>query len=236
MPMLMAKSGHTSLASLARYARPSAGGRPGGILPGGSDLIWRTCGTQMTRPDEDCSPSRLRCGAMHAETVVALVSIIVGAIVPPQCPWMTFRFTVRQDQARWLREQRAQLYADLLSEAYAEQEWLQYTMADDEIRERMREHFTDIRLPPGERARRGARGTIFGSKTVNSLFTQLQGQGQLILLQSARRDEAQLLIRVKIGELHDQMQAHIRAELGADSVALDGGSSGSTTANGTVPR
>ena len=44
-------------------------------------------------------------------------------------------------------------------------------------------------------------------------FTQLQGQGQPILLQSPRGDEAELLIRVKMGELHDQLRAQIRAEL-----------------------
>src|SRR5215469_3817623 len=82
-------------------------------------------------------------------------------------PWITFRLALRQDQIRWLREQRAQLSVDLLAEAHAEQKWLQYALADDGTRESLREHFaaTDTRLPPLEPARLGARGTSFGSQT-----------------------------------------------------------------------
>src|ERR1700750_1672316 len=98
---------------------------------------------------------------MHAETVIALISTGLAAIIAVVVPWMAFRLALRQDQARWLREQRAQLYVDMLTEAYAEQQYFQNATADDETRERMREHFTDLRLAPVERARLGARGTIF---------------------------------------------------------------------------
>jgi hypothetical protein len=33
-----------------------------------------------------------------------------------------------------------------------------------------------------------------------------------------------MLIRLKIGDLMDKLQAQIRSELGADAIALDGGS------------
>ena len=74
----------------------------------------------------------------------------------------------------------------MLTEAYAEKEWLEYAMADDETQERMRRYFHDLRLPPLERARLGARGTIFGSKTVNQLFNRLGGEAGRAMLNPRR--------------------------------------------------
>jgi hypothetical protein len=54
---------------------------------------------------------------MQAATVVALVSAGPAAIIAVPVPWMTFRLALRQDQARWLCEQRAQLHVDLPTEA-----------------------------------------------------------------------------------------------------------------------
>jgi hypothetical protein len=82
---------------------------------------------------------------MHADTVVALVSSGVAAIIAVTVPWQAFRLALRQDQARWLREQRAQLYADLLTEAYAEQQYVEHAMASEDVKKRIR--FTDLRLP-----------------------------------------------------------------------------------------
>jgi hypothetical protein len=112
---------------------------------------------------------------MEAETVIALLSAGLAAIVAVSVPWMTFRLALRQDQVRWLREQRAQLYVDLLTEAYAEQQYFEYEIADDDTRERMRGHFVDLRLPPMERARLGARGTIFASQKSESAVQPLAG-------------------------------------------------------------
>ena len=134
---------------------------------------------------------------------------------------MTFRLALRQDQVRWLREQRAQLYVDLLTEAYAEQEYVLYAVAGDETRERMRKHFTDLRLPPVKRARLGARGTIFVSKTVNSLFNRLEGEGMAATLGPQRDEGQQMTVRVRIGGALDELQAAIRRELGADRIPLE---------------
>ena len=87
---------------------------------------------------------------MHAETVIALVSTGLAAIIAVVVPWMAFRLALRQDRARWLRGQRAQLYVDLLTEAHAEQEYFHYAMAADEDRERLRKYWTDLRLAPLE--------------------------------------------------------------------------------------
>src|SRR5690348_11632759 len=107
---------------------------------------------------------------MDGATVVALASAVVAAVVAVTVPWMTFRYALRQDEARWLREQRAGLYVDVLAEVQAEQLWVAYVMADDTTREKMQPTFTDLRLPPVEVARLGSRAAIFASKIVNELF------------------------------------------------------------------
>jgi hypothetical protein len=113
---------------------------------------------------------------MSAQTVVALVSVLVATIIAVAVPVMTFHLALRQDAIRWLRERRAELYVDLLAEAHAEQQYLEFATADEETRAAAQDHFTatDTRLPPLERARLGARGTIFASQTVNRLFNRMR--------------------------------------------------------------
>jgi hypothetical protein len=160
---------------------------------------------------------------MHAETVVALVSAGLAAIIAVSVPWMTFRLALRQDQARWLREQRVQLYVDLLTEAYAETRYLDYDMADDETRQRMRAHFVDLRLPPLERARLGARGTIVSSRTVNRLFNRLQSEAAQATLNPQRNEGLRMVARVRVGGTLEELEAAIRRELGTDRILLEGG-------------
>jgi hypothetical protein len=78
---------------------------------------------------------------------------------------MAYRLTLRQDAIRWLRERRAQLYVDLLTQAHAEQFYLSFVTSSDTAREQMREVFaaTDTRLPPLERARLGASGSVLAA-------------------------------------------------------------------------
>ncbi|HEV8275456.1 MAG TPA: hypothetical protein VGQ26_07140 [Streptosporangiaceae bacterium] len=158
---------------------------------------------------------------MHADTIVALVSAGLAVIIAVWVPWLTFRLALRQDQARWLREQRAQLYADLLTEAYAEKEHLEYTMADDDTRERMRAYFTDVRLPPLERARLGARGTMLASRTVSRLFNRMEAEAMRAALKARPHDGDRMVARVQVGGIFDELEAAIRSELGADRVVLD---------------
>jgi hypothetical protein len=162
---------------------------------------------------------------MNAQTVVALVSVLLATIIAVAVPVMTFRLALRQDAIRWLREQRAQLYVELLAEAHAEQQYLEFATADEETREAARDHFTatDTRLSPLERARLGARGTIFGSQTANQLFNRLMAEGGRVLLNLDRLppDAAALQARVRIGGIMDELEAAVRHELGADRIQLE---------------
>ena len=54
---------------------------------------------------------------------------------------MAYRLTLRRDAIGWLRERRAQLYVDLLTEAHAEQYYLSFVTSSDTAREQMREVF-----------------------------------------------------------------------------------------------
>lgn len=161
---------------------------------------------------------------MDAAAVVAIISAATAALIAITVPFMAFRLALRQDQARWLRDRRADLYVDLLAEAQAESHYLEYALADDQTRHEAREFFnkTDTRLPPPERARLGARGTVFASQDVNRLFNELGAAISRALL-TPRAGEAQAIVtRVQAGSLLDQLQAAVRRELGADAITLEG--------------
>jgi hypothetical protein len=69
----------------------------------------------------------------------------------------------------------------MLTQARAEQHYLAFVTSSDAAREQMREVFaeTDIRLPPVERARLGASGSVFASPRVNGLYDLLMAEAWL---------------------------------------------------------
>jgi len=162
---------------------------------------------------------------MDASTKVALLAALLAAVVAVAVPLMTFRFAMRQDHVRWVRDQRAELYVDMLAEAYAEQEWLKLETAPPETQEKARQTFTDTRMGRVERARLGARGAILGSRPVNQLFNQVSSEAFRLLLSSrieGNPDAIQLLVDIRLGGRIDELREAIRRELGADRVSLDG--------------
>jgi hypothetical protein len=177
---------------------------------------------------------------MDVSTRVALLAALLAAVVAVVVPWMTFRFAMRQDHVRWVRDQRAQLYVDMLAEAYAEQEWVKLETAPPETQERARPTFTDTRLGRVERARLGARGAILGSRPVNQLFNQVSSEAFRLLISSRienNPDAIQLLVDIRLGGRIDQLREAIRLELGADRVPLDGAPAAKPPAGATpIPR
>lgn len=161
---------------------------------------------------------------MDADAWAAIIAAAIAAVIAVIVPWVTFRFSVQQDHVRWLRERRSELYADMLAEVHAEQEWLQLETAPEAIQKNARKSFTDKRLPPVERARLGARGDIYGSQAVNRLFNQFGGESLRLLLSSRTGedpDAVQMQLRVLLGGITDELRHAIRRELGTDRDPLN---------------
>jgi hypothetical protein len=153
-------------------------------------------------------------------TAVAVGSAVLAAIIAVVVPRLTFRLALRQDHDRWLRDQRSALYVDLLTEAHAEARYIRHAAARPEVRERTAGFFAagDMRLPSLERARLGARSSIFGSPAVNELFNKLQAVGADATLR--QHDDDGMAANIRVGELMDKLEATVRHELGADRIRL----------------
>jgi hypothetical protein len=130
--------------------------------------------------------------------------------------------TLRQDAIRWLRERRAQLYVDMLTQAHAEQFYLAFVTSSDTAREQMREVFaeTDTRLPPLERAQLGASGSVFASPKVRGLYELLMAEAWPVSLNPGRfcSDEARMRVLARTAGILGELEAAIRRELGADRI------------------
>lgn len=156
---------------------------------------------------------------MSQQTTLTLVPSAIAVIVAVAVPWFTFRLALTQDGLRRLHDQRAQLYVDLLTEAFAEQKYFDYDIADDETRARMLPHFHDLRLPPLERARQGSQANIFASAAVIRLLNVLLGQALGATLIGRPKNEAErLMARLRVGEAVDALQAQVRREMGTDKI------------------
>ena len=133
---------------------------------------------------------------------------------------MAYRLTLRQDAIRWLRERRAQLYVDLLTEAHAGQFYLGFVTSSDTAREQMREVFaeTDTRLPPLERTRLGANCSVFASPKVRGLYDLLFAEAWPVRLYPVRfrSDEARVRVLARTAGILGELEAAVRRELGAD--------------------
>lgn len=155
---------------------------------------------------------------MSTEDLTVAAAAVLAAAVAIAVPWLAFRYALRQEHARWLREQRAVLYADMLVEALAEREWCQYVMSDEATQAIA--PYEDMRLPRLERAHLGARGTSLGSKQVNQLFNQVGAVvGRIHMartLAQIDREVAQMRLRVEAGQAFDLLEAAIRRELDTD--------------------
>lgn len=161
---------------------------------------------------------------MDGATAVALASALLATVVSVVVPWLAFRYTLRQEQSHWLREQRASVYVDLLTEAYAEQQHLLDRLQQAAGLPPSTE--ADLRLPPMERALLGTRGTMYASRDVIRLFGRIaQIHAQHTILRDRSHPAEAVLIsgRVAIGGALDDLQAAIRGELGADQIKLHTG-------------
>ncbi|MGW0993518.1 hypothetical protein ACWD5V_09445 [Streptomyces sp. NPDC002523] len=157
---------------------------------------------------------------MESSDWIALSAAISAGVVAVWVPWLAFRFTLRQEQVRWLREVRAQLYVDLLTEAYAEQQWFEHELLA--ARDGARSSFTDLRMAPLERARLGTRANIYGSRTVNRSFNAISQIGFWTVIRPGDEHEAaRMRARARMEDALSELQGAIRREIGTDRMGLD---------------
>ena len=110
----------------------------------------------------------------------------------------------------------------MLLQARAEQFYLSFVTSSDIAREGMREVFaeTDTRLPPLERARLGANGSVFASPEVRGLYERLFAEAWPVEVNPGRfrSDEARLEVLGRTAGILCELEAAIGRELGADQI------------------
>jgi len=110
----------------------------------------------------------------------------------------------------------------MLTQAYAERYHVTFATSSDSARELMRESFaaTDARLPPLERARLGASGSVFASHQVRGLYDLLFAEAWPVTVNPARfrSEEARMQVMARIAGILGDLEMAIRRELGADQI------------------
>jgi hypothetical protein len=147
---------------------------------------------------------------MTVDTLIVLAPSAVAILVT----WMTFQYALLREQRQWSREQRAQVYVDLLVEASAEQTWLEDVLSQADMRPEDRTPFPDHRMDGRERRRLGARVNAYGSQEVLKRHKRLRTEITWAIPPYGGRDEAQRasgMVRTKLA--FDALEAQIRLEL-----------------------
>ena len=147
---------------------------------------------------------------MSVDSLIVLAPSAVAIFVT----WLTFRYALLREQRQWSREQRAQVYVDLLVEASAEQTWLEYELSQADMRPEDRTPFPDHRMNDRERRRLGARVLAYGSEEVIKRHNRFSTEGSWAIPPYGGKDEAQRQSgRVHTGLAFAALEAQIRLEL-----------------------
>ena len=90
---------------------------------------------------------------------------------------------------------------------------------------------TDTPLPPLERARLGANGTVFASPELRGLYEQLFAEAWPVEVNPGwfRSDEARMKVLARTAGILVDLEAAVRRELGADRMTLKTGPDGNNT-------
>ena len=106
-------------------------------------------------------------------------TIAVALIVPV----LAYQFALRQENRRWLREQRAALYLDLLVEIDAEQDWATFHNRSEQDQQEAR--YQDHRMSPKDRKHLDARVVAYASPQVLALYTRFTAEWLSIVVSPA---------------------------------------------------
>ena len=152
-------------------------------------------------------------------TWIPAFAALLAAFAALTVPRVTFQLALRQDHIKWHRDQRAQLYVDLIVEANAESLQMEYEIACEQAdgeREVGAGWYTDLRLLPAERARLGARATMFASREVLRQFNAMEGVGARRSLKLGGAETTDIHARIRMTEALGALQQAIRAEMRTD--------------------
>ena len=166
--------------------------------------------------------------------MIALGSALLAAVVAVAVPVWTFKRTLELESIKWVRDQRAQLYIDMLAEAYAEKQWFLDLMTRREIalieardgeehRGPSRADFPpgpDLRLGPVERAKLGARGEVFASDEVSTAFNAFNAALSQCSLFPPKSEGDAHMAKIQAEKLFDALSTEVRNELGAGNLNL----------------
>ena len=152
---------------------------------------------------------------MTAQTWVALGAALLAGIVAVTVPLVTFRMSLRLDQLRWLRDERAKLYSDLIVEAVAEYESIRVVKPDPN-------RLKELSSPPRERAQLGARVVIFASGPVRAAWTKYDEAILAYPDPEKLNDEERAEAQHAIYEHFEALEVVVRQELGTSDWHLPG--------------
>jgi hypothetical protein len=152
-------------------------------------------------------------------TALAIIAPSVTAIVVAV---LAFRFALRQDSRRFFREQRSQLYIDILADSHAELVTHQYRLTAKELNaispdqpdERFRPPQTTM-LNDHDRRLLGARAAAYSSLEVRQLWNAFGGVcARAILVRP--EDAAAVKMKGKAEEAFAALETRIVQEIAKD--------------------
>ncbi len=139
---------------------------------------------------------------------IAAAAFVTAVVVA----WLGFRYSIRQDERRWTRERRAELYIDLLVAESAEHDWVLHRATEQEAGVQLDRAGTDDRMSSAERRRLGARAAAFASAEVLRRWNALQHEGGQVFVPWS----APTLVRVHVSAGLDSLTAQVRHELAVE--------------------
>lgn len=153
-------------------------------------------------------------------TLAAIAATVLTAVLTTR---QAYRFSIRQDDRRWARAQRADLYIDLLVEGRAEADWAVSQWTALEISQiggpTAHDHLEsldllpDDRMPSRERKALGARMLAYASPEVITLFNEIGRHAPLLPM--TRRIPA--VEKRRLEDAFTNLEARVRAELRDES-------------------
>lgn len=129
--------------------------------------------------------------------------MVVAIVVP----WLAFRYALRLDQRRWIRDQRSQAYIDLIMEVTAERDWFRHKEMTRTTGKSM--PFDDHRMKPFDRQMLGVRVYAYGSDEVYESHNSLS-QAYFLADTRAIEDAASDLLRQIRAELRSEQDSRKR--------------------------